>query len=174
MKYLYTPEDIAVFLLASNFTRSDERAVIYDLWKHDNASIPAKYRENFQRFRREINLALSKYDGTLSDLDELHILMQDTEHTFHIDGSINEQGVVESYFKIMTLELTYLEGRNYRKIKLRNLLQRFGYQRRSPQLTKCMQTTLATLKLKTYLKGGVPCDIAEIDCDDMIMLRLGD
>lgn len=172
MKYLFTPQDIAVFALASDFTQSDERDVIRDIWENDKPSIPAKYRQDYPLFRRHINLELSKYDGALSDVDELNILMCDTEHAFYVDGSINEQGIIESYFKIIKLGLTYVEGKDYRKIKLRRLLRQFGYKRRSAQLVEYIQRTLVALGLKTYLKGYAPCNIAEIGIDDMVMIRL--
>jgi len=172
MKYLYTPQDIAVFALVSDFTQSDERYIIRDIWENDKRSISAKYRQDFNLFQRHIQLELSKIDGALSDIDELNILMRDTEHTFCIDGSINEYGIIESCFKIIKLELTYVEGKDYRKIKLRRLLKKFGYKRRSSQLIEHIQRTLTALGLKTFLKGHVPCNIEEINIDDMVMIRL--
>lgn len=172
MNYLYTAQDIAVFILASNLRQSDERSVIREIWENDKPFITPIYQQDFLLFRRHINLELSKLAGALSDIDELNILMRDTEHAFFVDGSINEQGIVESYFKIIKLGLIYIEGKEYRKIKLRRLLKKFGYKRRSAQLLEYIQRTLAVLGLKTYLKGYVPCDIAEIDIDDMVMIRL--
>lgn len=172
MKYLYTPYDIAVFLLIANFTKSYERAVLHDIWENNKDSIPAKFRKSEVLFRRCVSFELSKFDGALDDIDELNLLMRDTEQSFYIDGTINEQGIIESYFKIIKLELTYVAGRDYRKIKLRRLLKQFGYKRRSAQLVAGIQRTLNALALKTYLRDYIPCDIAEIDIDEMVMIRL--
>lgn len=113
-----------------------------------------------------------QYDGSLDDLDELNLLMRDTEHSLCIDGTINKQGIIESYFKIIKLEFMYVPKKDYSKIKLRRLLKMFGYKRRSAQLVDSIKRTLGALKLKTYLRGYVPCDIAEIGIDDMVMIRL--
>jgi hypothetical protein len=172
LKYLYTPYDIAVFFVVSDFTQSNERAVIRDIWENDKASIPTKYRKDEILFRRRIYFELSKFDGSLDDLDELNILMRDTDHALCIDGTINEQCVIESYFKIIKLELTHIPNKDYCKIKLRRLLKAFGYKRRSAQLVGSIRRTLGALKLKTHLRGYVPCDIAEIGIDDMVMIRL--
>ena len=172
MKYLFTPYDIAVFFLASDFTQSYERTVLRCIWENNKGALPAKYRKDEALFRRHIFFELSIFDGSLDDLDELNLLMRDTDNAFHIDGTINEQGVIESYFKIIKLELMYVPDKDYSKIKLRRLLKVFGYKRRSAQLADSIRRTLGALKLKTYLHGYVPCDIAEIGIDDMVMIRL--
>lgn len=172
MKYLYTPHDIAVFFVASDFTISYERNVLRAIWVNEKDSIPAKYREDEMYFRRVVFFELSKLTGFLDDVDELNLLMRDTDHAFCVDGTINEQGIIESYFKIIKLKLTYAPNKEYCKIKLRRLLKVFGYKRRSVHLVKGIQRTLNALKLKTYLRGYLPCDIADIGIDDMIMIRL--
>lgn len=174
MTYLYTPQDIAAFLLAADFTQSDERAIIKELWENKKASLPAQYRTDLALFRRHIYRELSKFNGLSTDLDELNILLKDTEHAFCVDGSINEQGIIDSYFKIVKLGLIYTEGKDYQRIKLRRLLKEFGYKRRSARLVEYVECTLATLGLETYLRGYVPCSISEIDVDDMIVIRLKD
>ena len=172
MKYLYTPYDIAVFFFVSDFPQSYERTVLHEIWEGNKGLIPAKYRIDETMFRRHIFFELSKFDGSLDDLDELNLLLRDTERSLLIDGTINEQGVIESYFKIIKLRLTYVSGRSYCKIKLRTLLRSFGYKRRSPQLVVGIQRTLRALELKTYLRDYVECNIAEIGIDDMVMIRL--
>ena len=172
MKYLYTPYDIAVFFLVSDFKQSHERVVLHDIWENGKDSIAAKYRKDEVLFRRRAYFELSKFDGSLDDLDELNILMHDTDHSLCIDGTIDEQGIIESYFKIVKLGLTYIPNKDYSKIKLRRLLKGFGYKRRSAQLVGGIRRTLDALKLKTYLRDYIPCDISEIGMDDMVMIRL--
>ena len=172
MKYLYTPHDIAVFFVASDLTVSYERSVLHNIWINEKDSIPSKFRKDEMYFRRMVYFELSKLTGFLDDVDELNLLMRDTDHAINIDGTINEQGITESYFKIIKLKLTYLPNKEFCKIKLRRLLKVFGYKRRSAHLVNGIQRTLRALKLKTYLRGYVPCDIAKIDIDDVIMIRL--
>ncbi|MCL2120893.1 MAG: hypothetical protein FWH28_01410 [Clostridiales bacterium] len=172
MKYLYTPYDIAVYFIVSDFNQSYERVVLNSIWENEANLLQAKYRTDKILFKRDVYYELSKFDGSLDGIDELNLLMSDTDHALSLDGTINEQGIIESYFKIMKLELTYVPNREYRKIKLRTLLKCFGYKRRSPQLVENIQRSLETLRLETYLKGYVPCNIAEIDIDDIVMIRL--
>ena len=172
MKLYYTPYDIAVFLIATNFTRSDERAVLKDIWKNNSIPIPDIYQHDEITFRKKVNFEIAKFDGVLGDIDELNILLKDTEHSLSVENTIDERSIIESYFKIIKLELTYIYNKDCRKIKLRRLLKAFGYKRRSPQLVANVQRALNALGLKTYLKGYVPCDIAKINIDDMVIIRL--
>ena len=166
----YSPYDVAVFLLACDLTHADELVTIHSIWAGN--SIPIQYRQDEILFKRHIYWELSKFDGLMSDIEALNILLKDTEHALDMNGTVNEQGIIERYFKVIKLELTYAEGREFCKIKLRRLLKKFGYKRRSAQLVATIKSTLQTLELKTYVKGYVLCDIAEIGIDEMIMIRL--
>jgi len=168
----YTPRDIAVFLTASDFTHREERAVLHSIWKNDNAFISLTLRKNVIQFRREVYAELSKIDITPADIDELNLLMRDTEVSFYTEKESAAQDVIESYFKIIKLELLYIPDLKCRKIKLRRLLKRFNYKRRSVKLVANIRRTLNTLELKTYLRGYVPCDITDVSINDMIMFRL--
>lgn len=172
MSLLYTPQDIAVFLIASNFTQSDERRIIASVWENKKQQIARCYQRDFLLFRRHILNEISLMDGGRSEIDELNILMRDSDHQFIVENISKQQGIIESYFKTIKLGLRYVEGRKYRKIKLRRLLRKFGYKRRSAQLVAHIKWTLSALELKTYLRGYVPCDIAKINIDDVVIIRL--
>ena len=173
MTSCYSIHDIALFLLYSDFRHSVELAVIRDLWESQKPCIPEEYRDNKLLFRRHIDSEQAKLDGHGKDLQELIILLKDTEYAIDTDETIHEEENIESFFRIVKLSLIYGEGKDYRKIKLRKLLKHFGYKRRSAQLVEYVRRTLDALNLKTYLRGNVPCDISEVRIDDMVMIRLG-
>jgi len=171
----YTPLDIAIFLFVSNFAQSEEREVIQGIWEKEIKSIQTEYRMSKILFKRHIYFELAKLDDArngFNEINELDILLKDTGQTFDISSIINEQEIIEHYFKTIKLELTYNKRNSYRKIKLRQLLKQFGYKRRSAKLVDDMRHVINTLGLKTYLKNRILCDIGEISIDDMIMLRL--
>lgn len=171
MKYLFAPNDLAVYFLISDFPVSEEKRILESLWEQQNSAILPKHRTSKKLFRNSVYNDLAMYDCTLDELDELNLLMQDM-HYCYVDGSVNEQGVIEGFFKIIKLQLTYTPNTDFRKIKLRTLLGRFGYKRRSANLISYIDEALKSLRLVTYLRGYVPCDIAEIKIDDTIIIRL--
>jgi len=175
MKYLYTPKDFAVFFLVSDFSWSYERVIINDVFHSKINLVPVKYRKNKKLFFQHIYNEISKFDGTLDDEDfiALTLLLRDTDQPLQIEYKINsEKNFLERYFKIIKFELLYIKDRDYKKVKLRRLLKVFGYKRRSQKLIENIKRTLSALGLSTYLKNHIPCNIAEINIDDMIIIRL--
>jgi len=171
MNLLYTPRDIAAFLNFSNFTQSDERLVLNDIWE-DNALIQSEYRKNKALFKRHVYAELSKYGGGF-DIGELKMLSQGTELEFSVENETYEQAVILRNLKTIKLGLNYTDIYIHQfEIKFRNLLKAFGYKRRSAKLVENIKTTLSALELKTYSKENLLCDIANINLDDIIMIRL--
>lgn len=168
----YTPRDIALYLRYADFSHSAELAVIRDLCSSQRAFLQEEYRDNRPLLRRHIDSELAKLDEDGKDLRELIILLQGTEYAIDTDEVDHKEDAIESFFKIVRLSLIYGQENGYRKIKLRRLLKHFGYKRRSAQWVARVQCALDDLDLKTYLKGNIPCDISEIDIDNMVMIRL--
>ena len=115
---------------------------------------------------------LHRLEGFLDCADELNLILQEIGSEFSLGESNYEQGVIESYFKIFKLRLTYTPGTDFCKIKLRNLIGRFGYRRRTASLVDCINRTLKSLGLKVYLRGWEPCDIGTVPLGDIIVIRL--
>jgi len=170
MNFTYTPNDIAVFLRIANFPLSDEQMVLHNLWT-EQKHISKEYRLDEAAFRRKVRLEMTAYD-LRDDMDELDLIMRDVDPDYIQSNPTFAQDYVLQYFKIIRLELLYIEGRDYCKIKLRRLLKSFGYKRRSQALVENINHALTLLSLTPYLKGYVPCEIASIDIDNMIMIRI--
>lgn len=171
MKYLYVPNDIAVFFISADFTISDERKILDDLWQIKDECIWWKYRSNKEKFIRAVYNEISKYHFC-DDYDEINIILSDVGSEFYLSNSIDEQGAIERYFKTIKLCLTYVDGVDFRKIRLRSLIGKFGYKRRNVVLIEHINKTISTLGLKTFLKGRVPCNIGQVKLDDVVIIRL--
>ena len=170
MNYTYSVNDIAVFLRNANPPLSVEQMVLHKLWA-EQKHIPKKYRLDEAAFKRQVRLEIAAYDS-YDGMDELDLIMRDVAPDYIQLNPTYAQDIILQYFKVIRLGLLYIEGRSYSKIKLRRLLKSFGYKRRSQVLVQSIKHALTLLSLTPYLKGHVPCDIASIDIDDMIMIRL--
>lgn len=171
MKYLYTPNDLALFFYISDLSMLAEKSIIDDLWENQKSSIPFKYRSTKKNFRKHIYHEICKFDFRPEEFDEVNQILQDMGTAYNLDGTINEQGVIESYFKRVKLQLTY-NGSQYKKMKLRNLLGAFGYRRRTGELVTYIERTLNALGLVAYLRGYIECNIADIKLNDTVIIRL--
>lgn len=171
MKYLYTPFDIAVYFSTENLTISQEQSILDALWEKKEIEIYSYYRNDKQRFKKEINNELYLMEEHLEELDALNLIFYEIGSKFSVGDSNYEQGVVESYFKLIKLRLTYSPNTDYCKIKLRNLIARFGYKRRTKVLIEYMKRTINALGLRTYLRGWEKCDIGTVSLDNIIIFR---
>lgn len=170
MNCIFTPDDIAIFLLKADFTLSDEQMVLYSLWE-EQKQMTSKYRNDKFSFIREIRREMVSYKYK-NDMHELDLIMRDIDPDYILLTPKDEHDFIFQFFKIIRLELLYIERKDCYKIKLRNLLKRFGYKRRSQSLIKNITHSLTLLSLTTYLRGYVSCDVQNIALDDMVMIRL--
>lgn len=171
MKYLYTPFDVAVYIRTSNLTITQEYSVIESLWNRRDTDIWYLYRKDKKTFINSMHHELHIMEGYLGNADELNLIFQEMGSKFNVGESNFEQGVIESYFKSIKLKLTYTPNTDYCKIKLRNLIGRFGYKRRTKSLVEYIEKTINALRLQVFLRGWEYCDIGTVALDDMIMIR---
>lgn len=171
MSYTYTPNDIAVFLLLADLPIQKEQIVLRVLWEREKPHFSSGYQSNETLFKRHVHSELSAYCSG-DALDKLVLFLSDSGDKFQALSPEFEQSIIWHYFKVVRLELSYIEGKDYHKIKLRRLFKQFGYKRRSSALLQNIQSVLDELSLQTHLKGRISCNIADVDIDDMIMIRL--
>ncbi len=79
---------------------------------------------------------------------------------------------IDLYFMFMRLRIKYILDRDYERLKLRTLLHRYGYKRRSNVLVEHLRDCMMFYHIATCLRGEVSCDIRDIDIDDMITFRV--
>ena len=170
-RYVYTPNDIAVFLLKANLTMREENHVLRELWV-EKIRIAKKYKLDELKFRQAVRLELASYVLKKNDFDEFDLIMRDVGLKYTSLTPAQEYDFVFRYFKVVRLELLFLEGKDCHKIKLRRLLAHFSYKKDTQALVQDMQNVMAGLSLVTCLRGYVPCKISEIGLDDMVMIRL--
>jgi len=171
MSYVYHPFEIAEFLSKANFRASDEQATLYRLWE-DGEHISPEYRQDFGAFNRAVREILSLFSMTEGDMDELELLMQNMDANGVFGSFPYEHNHILRFLKAVRLELLYIPGRDCYKIKLRTLVKRFGFQRRTSKLLTNITRALQRVSLVPYLRGSVPCDLARIPLDAMVIIRL--
>ena len=128
-------------------------------------AVPQVQVENVRR-------AMASYTLEERELDELDLILRDVDPNYAPLSPNDEHDIILRFFTVIRLELLYMEGRGYYKIKLRRLLKKFKYKRRSQTLVQSINHAMTVLSLVPYLRDHVPCDISAIGIDDMVMIRL--
>ncbi len=170
-KYMITPQDTAVYLFLENASHKRENEVLHDLFENHNQSIVREYAKDYLKFKQCVMNLLNIYELDDVSYNEAELILKEIENTEFYSNE--EVDCFAAYFKLIWLQLMY-SGITYRKIKLRNLLRDFGYKRRSAALINNIQQAIDNLGLKTYLRGHVPCNICDVDLDDVIIIRMID
>lgn len=173
-KYLYTPQDIALFLDYCNFKLSDEKFLKENLWDNRNKVIEPRYRKNKYKFFKAISLCRERYEALdyENEVEVINRILKEIGSSYEITEVEKDSNYIEAFFRFIKLRLIYIKGCTHVRIKLRTLLRNFGYKRRSEAITKNIKRTMKALGLKCYLKDHEPCDIGEVKLDDILVIRL--
>lgn len=172
-KYLFTPFDIALFFKYSDFTLSDEKYIRDDIWENRYEILEPKYRNNKYKFIKQVNNYIQMIDDNYVDeFDAINRTLSDLGSDYEFGEYEEDENYIEAYFRLMKLKLSYLEGCDYIRLKLRTLLRNFGYKRRTEKLVLRINRSVKKLKLECSLRCREKCNIGEISLDDMIVIRL--
>ena len=167
-KYLFTPLDLSNFIFYNDLTYSRQKEVLKDLFDNHNEEIVSPFRDDFIRFQRAVNDILIKDELTYEQREEAEMIMHEV-NGFSTETT-SEPDYYGAYFKLIKLRLLYAQ--DYCKIKMKNLLSDFGYQRRSEQLLTRMNRAINRLGIVPYKRGYESCNLATTGLDDTIIFRI--
>ncbi len=169
-KYKFTPQDIAGYILIEDLPHRRQNEIIYDLFHNHNSSVVHPFCKMYSQLKAAVSDLLIQYDLDINTLNEAELILLELTKT-GLNIRDNNADYFGAYFKLIKLQLMY-SGITYRKIKLRTLLKDFGYKRRTAALIDSMNRTLHALGLSSYLKNREPCNLRDINIDDMVIIRL--
>lgn len=168
MKYEVTPRDVAEILRQADPPYSQGRAIIQEIWRTEPTA--GIYRGDERLFARHVDRELAR-PRTRSEIRSL-ALIAGRQALEIVRMPKYEEDPIIGFFKMVRLELKDIPGRKYRRVKLRTLLRQLGYQRRSQKLVDTINLLLNTVRLQTYVRGGVVCDVGQVGLDETVMIRL--
>ena len=148
--------------------------LLQNIHRYDSIFIQPEYRSDLKMFILAVmdklnyisdpTTYLSEQSDIEKDMNDYGLInnskKDDTEHTFsHL------------IFKELRIRMLYINIKGFAKMKLRTLLSEFGYKRRSPNIITYIRDCLQFYHIETSLKGNEPCNIEDIDIDDMVVFR---
>ena len=173
----YTPLDVAAILSTWDLNCREELQIASGIWTYETEFLDPKYR--FQR--KEFLYAVRYWGHYFYDKPSLDIEFPAVQKDLYAVGSRMDSEQLTSdfsnldlFFKNVRLKILFYQQQDYIRIKLRTLLARYGYKRRSPILIDHILTCLAFYHLSASLRGGEPCDIRTVPLDKMIVFRVED
>ena len=169
-------QDLAIIFDSLNIGIRHQRHILEDIWNNDRWVLEKKYNLP--------NKKLDFYKDVLYQVDYLYnkndiddsiraVIRNAAELGYQVDPGVlveDELGLSE-YFKSIWIQLKYVKLKGMVRIKLRTLLKRYHYKKRSARFCNYVDACLHFYKIGLIVKG-VPCDIRDITIDTMITFYL--
>ena len=175
IELLYDSFDLACIIHSQNMGIKTASIMLKEIWKQDNNYLIPYYRTNL----RELYLDVQYWTDYLCDKPMIDKELPSIQKDFRSFGrEVEESAFVTDYFdidlffKMKRIQILYLDGQDYVRMKLRTLLKAYGYKRRTQELLKYFRECLMFYHMQTYLRGKEECDIGEISLDEMIIIRV--
>lgn len=172
---LYSAFDIAYVIAYNDMGAKKAADFINWLWQEEVPFLNLQYRCDKYKFVTDVYY-WSDYlsDKVAIDL-EFPAIKKDLEtigSSKNIELFASANFDVDLFFKVLRLRILYINEKNYVKMKLRSLLREYGYKRRSASFVQYIHDCLMFYHIQTYLKGGIICDICDINIDETIVFRV--
>lgn len=171
----YDAFDLACILYSQNMSIKTTSRMLQEIWQQDNLYFIPYYRTNW----RALYLDVQYWMNYLCNKPVIDKEFPSVQKDFHALGrEVDEEAYITEYsdinlfFKMKRLQILYLGGQDFSKIKLRTMLKRYGYKRRTRELLRYFRECLMFYHMQTYLRGKEECDIGAIGLDEMVMLRV--
>lgn len=169
----YSAIDIALVLRDMNLGCREESKILDLIWNNDAKLLSESYRENKRKFILDTYHWMHYiFDKAAIDM-ELASIQRDFEHTnktLQINQLSSEFSDFDLFFKSARIKMLY-GGSDYVRIKLRTLLNKYGYKRRSPLIIQYIRSCMDFYKLEVNRRGAIPCSIDNVRLDEMLIFR---
>jgi len=174
--FLYTPYELALIIYFYRMNSVDSVVFLENIFKFDNAFIESKYRHEQKKFMLDVmNMMnyLSNQEQFALETNAINQDMNDFGLKNNIqNNSFSELNVHNMIFKEMRLKIQYINKNGYTKMKLRTLINKLGYKKRSPVIINYILDCLLFYHISVSLKNNVQCDIAQENLDKLLTFRI--
>ena len=170
----YSALDLAILISVRELTEKEITKFLESVWKKDNDYLAPQYRDNFRKlildtyywthyFHNKTTID-AEFPSIQKDMFDLGSNLEKDNYTSDFSG-------LDLFFKNMRIRIVVDDSKDYVKIKLRTLLKEYGYKRRSRMLVDYVNGCMEFFRLKAFLRGGVECEIENVDIDEMLTFR---
>lgn len=171
----YTALDLAVLLSLRDLGAREEAALLEKFWAEERGFLVPELTKSKRAFLLDVAY-WSLYLREKPCIDrEFPMIQRDAANCgAHLSEAkfLSDFSDLDLYFKKVRFNLRFFSDCGYVRIKLRTLLKRYGYRRRSTKLLDHLEQCMAFYRLNPYLRGAVPCKLSEISIDEMVIFRL--
>ncbi|MGN0484497.1 MAG: hypothetical protein ACI4HI_13200 [Lachnospiraceae bacterium] len=171
---LYCVADLAELICEENMTNSQMDTFLTLVWQNEKEYLPQEYRQKERKFYLDVMEAVDNqmdWDSYQNEMDQVNADLEAIgSETILSEEEYEEQ--FQYFFIRMRLRILYLDGPDYCRMKMRTLLQNYGYQRRTKHLLKWIKECLFFYHIEVTIAGGETCDLEEVSLNQMLVFRV--
>ena len=174
--YEITPQDLAIIFDQLNLGFRRQMWIVNDLWENNKWILPNKYRlKNKKKKYLEDVLYQVDYLYHKEEIDET--IEGIRKNAAELGIKVNSEKLmgdyygISEYFKMLWIQMKYVNQQGYTRAKIRTILDKYHYKRRSDKLCEYLEECLYFYKIHHTVKGE-ECDVRTIPIDTMITFRM--
>lgn len=171
----YSAFDVACIVDSLDLGARHAAEIKKKIWKQDKAFILPEYVHNYKKWLYDIQYWSDYlYDKVSLDAEFPAVKQDLISQGLSIDEAdfMTENFDIDLFFKSMRIKLLYVKKGGYMRMKLKTLIYKYGYRRRSTNITSYLKNRLDYYQIGTYTRGKKECDIKNISIYDMITFRI--
>lgn len=174
--YEITPQDLAIIFDQLNLGFRRQMWIVNDIWENNKWILPNKYRlKNKKKKYLEDVLYQVDYLYHKEEIDET--IEGIRKNAAELGIKVNSEKLmgdyygISEYFKMLWIQMKYVNQQGYTRAKIRTILDKYHYKRRSDKFCEYLEECLYFYKIHPTVKGE-ECDVRTIPIDTMITFRM--
>ncbi len=172
---LYTASDIAMIICIHDLRTKSQLNLLCKIWECEKLYLDTSILKDKKKFVTDVEHYCHYYNDKVNMDAEFPVIEKDVvENGGSIDRDmyILEFENLMFFFKNLRYRILYLEKKDYVRMKIRTIMKKYDYKRRSKQFNNYLEMCLSFYHIKTFSKGNVSCDITTEDIDVMISFKI--
>ena len=171
----YDSYSLALFIVSNEMTSRKSMEFLEKIYNEEKVFLDPYYVDSKKKLFSD-TLYWMEYLIDKEKLDaEFPVVEKDfntTGKTFIRENVMSDYPEFDLFFMFMRLRIRYVDNQDYERMKLRTLLRRYGYKRRSPAIVAHINKCLIFYHIQPYLRDYEQCQIEKVDIDDMLTFRV--
>lgn len=169
----YSPVDVARIIGRHMLPITDAMKLTRRIWQEDNAYLRSEYRSDYKKWALAV-MYWSDYMQDKAAMDaEFPAVQEMCGRELSDESMLRDDFDMDLFFKDLRIRILFISKNECVWMKLRTLLEDYGYKRRSREFIRFVKDRLYFYHIQTALTGNHICDVETMDrLDDRITFRV--
>lgn len=174
-RLLYSPYDLACIICEHKMSVQKGALFIKTVWQKDNTFLQERYRDDLKKLYLDVAYCsdyLCNKSAVCEDFFELNKESSVFNRLIKENRFEKESFEKNLFFKSERLKILYINKTKYTRLKLKTIIKKLGYERRSKILIGYINKRMIFYHMQAYLIGNEKCNIEDVDFNDMLTIRI--